>query len=84
MCAAEGLMIVSLSISCAHLNSSVEQGGSILQSSSPANVTEIINAIQAYNDTIKSSKWLVQPTMNLRSESSPLENADEVIIKVFY
>lgn len=54
------------------------QGGSVLKSASASSVTEIISAIHAYNDTISSSKWLVQPTMNLRSESSPLENADEV------
>jgi nuclear cap-binding protein subunit 1 len=50
---------------------------------SALNVTEIINAIQAYNDTIASSKWLVQPTMILRSETSSLENADEVIRNYF-
>ncbi|KIM84002.1 hypothetical protein PILCRDRAFT_819029 [Piloderma croceum F 1598] len=63
LCAAEGLMI----------------GGSILKSSSASSVTEIISAIQAYNDTVSSSKWLVQSTMNLRSENSSLENADELL-----
>lgn len=41
-------------------------------------MTEIIDAIQTFNDTILASKWLVQPTMQLRSENLPLDNANEV------
>jgi nuclear cap-binding protein subunit 1 len=50
----------------------------MLKATSPKSVSDIINAIQAYSETITSSKWLVQPIVKLFSDSVILENADEV------
>jgi len=46
--------------------------------SSSSNTTEIIKTIQNYNDSIYSSKLLVQPMMSLFTESRFVENTDEV------
>jgi hypothetical protein len=46
--------------------------------SSSSNTSEIIKTIQNYNDSIYSSKLLVQPMMSLFTESRFVENADEV------
>lgn len=80
LCAGEGLMIVSFSkLSKMSINYLLfPQGGPILKASSAANVTEIINAIQAYNDTTTSQKWLVAPSMKLTSGVFTPENGDEV------
>jgi nuclear cap-binding protein subunit 1 len=50
----------------------------MLKATSPKTVTDIITAIQAYSETITNSKWLVQPTVKMFSDSAVLENADEV------
>jgi nuclear cap-binding protein subunit 1 len=48
LCAAEGLMI----------------GGPILKPHSASAVTDIINAIQTYNESSAAAKWLVQPSVS--------------------
>ncbi|KAJ7122918.1 MIF4G like-domain-containing protein [Mycena epipterygia] len=63
VCAAEGLMI----------------GGPILKPSSAEHVQEVINAIQAYNDTATSPKWLIGPIMKMYSEEGSSSNADELL-----
>ncbi|KAF8663576.1 hypothetical protein AX16_000920 [Volvariella volvacea WC 439] len=63
LCAAEGLMI----------------GGPILKQTSGTNVSEIIDAIQAFNETTASTKWLVQPSAKFYEEPVPVENADELL-----
>lgn len=82
LCAGEGLMIVSLLMVFLDLmNHSLSiQGGPILKATSSTSVTEIINAIQAYNDTTTAQKWLVAPSMKLASGSFVSENGDEVCI----
>ncbi|KAL0949059.1 hypothetical protein HGRIS_009157 [Hohenbuehelia grisea] len=42
-------------------------------------VSEIINAIHAYNDMALSQKWLVQPFVLLHSDQILLEHADEIL-----
>lgn len=64
LCAAEGLMI----------------GGPVLKPNSASSVLDIINAIQAFNDTTSSSKWLVQPTIKIYSDIVSIENGDEVCL----
>ncbi|KAJ6627344.1 MIF4G like-domain-containing protein [Mycena sp. CBHHK59/15] len=68
VCAAEGLMI----------------GGPILKPSSAEHVQEIINAIQAYNDTTTSPKWLVLPVMKMHSDEVSIPNADELLDTVLH
>ncbi|KAF8075867.1 armadillo-type protein [Lyophyllum atratum] len=68
LCAAEGLMI----------------GGPSLKPYSATSVTEIINAIQTFNDTTKSSKWLVQPTIKVYSDIVAIENGDELLDTALY
>ncbi|KAF8632011.1 hypothetical protein AX17_004954 [Amanita inopinata Kibby_2008] len=63
MCAAEGLMFA----------------GPILKLHSAMSVTDMINAIQAYNDTMASPRWLVQPTVEGHSEKAVNEYADELL-----
>ncbi|KAJ7367816.1 MIF4G like-domain-containing protein [Mycena albidolilacea] len=63
VCAAEGLMI----------------GGPILKLSSAERVQEIINAIQAYNDSATSPKWLTGPVVKMYSEEVSTPNADELL-----
>ncbi|KAJ7762752.1 MIF4G like-domain-containing protein [Mycena maculata] len=62
VCAAEGLMIA----------------GPALKSTSAEHVQEIINAIQAYNDTVTSPKLLVGPVLKLYSDEVS-SNADELL-----
>jgi len=54
------------------------QSGAVMAKSSSSNTTEIIKTIQNYNDSIYSSKLLVQPMMSLFTESRFVENTDEV------
>ncbi|KAF7301293.1 hypothetical protein MIND_00694300 [Mycena indigotica] len=61
VCAAEGLMI----------------GGPILKVDSPIQVQEIISAIQAYNDTTASAKWIVGPLNRVYTDSTQFPLADE-------
>ncbi|KAJ7929117.1 MIF4G like-domain-containing protein [Mycena leptocephala] len=63
VCAAEGLMI----------------GGPVLKPSSPEHAQEIINAIQAYNDTATSPKWLIGPILKMHSDEVTTSNADELL-----
>jgi nuclear cap-binding protein subunit 1 len=49
-----------------------------LKPTSATQVVEIINAIQAFNDSTMSSKWLVQPTIKIYSDVVSIENGDEV------
>ncbi|KAJ7727907.1 armadillo-type protein [Mycena metata] len=63
VCAAEGLMI----------------GGPILKPSSGEHVQEIINAIQAYNDTVTSPKWLIGPILKMYSDEVSSPTADELL-----
>ncbi|KIJ70616.1 hypothetical protein HYDPIDRAFT_172390 [Hydnomerulius pinastri MD-312] len=63
LCAIEGLMIA----------------GAVIKKSSSPNTGELIKAIQSYNDSIISSKVLVQPMLSLYSDSIVVENADELI-----
>ncbi|KAH7924822.1 hypothetical protein BV22DRAFT_1105259 [Leucogyrophana mollusca] len=63
LCAAEGLMI----------------SGAVIKMSSTPNIVDIIIAIQTYNDSISTSKLLVQPMISLCSDVTALENADELL-----
>ncbi|KAF8841289.1 hypothetical protein BDN67DRAFT_989826 [Paxillus ammoniavirescens] len=63
MCAIEGLLIA----------------GAVIKKSSSPNTGEIIKAIQSFNESITSSKLLVQPMVSLHSDSPVLENADELL-----
>ncbi|KAF8883427.1 MIF4G like-domain-containing protein [Infundibulicybe gibba] len=63
LCAAEGLMI----------------GGPVLKPNSAANVSEIIEAIQAYNETTANPKWMVQPTIKIYADTVSIDNADELL-----
>ncbi|KAJ7229148.1 MIF4G like-domain-containing protein [Mycena pura] len=63
VCAAEGLMI----------------GGPILKASSSRQVQEVVSAIQAYNDTTVSSKWLIAPVNTMHSNLSSFASADELL-----
>ncbi|KAF8211620.1 MIF4G like-domain-containing protein [Mycena galopus ATCC 62051] len=63
VCAAEGLMI----------------GGPILKPSSAEHVQEIINAIQAYNDSATTPKWLTGPVVEMYSQEVSTPNADELL-----
>ncbi|KAF9224403.1 hypothetical protein BS17DRAFT_779738 [Gyrodon lividus] len=63
LCAIEGLLIA----------------GAVIKKSSSPNTGEIIKAIQSFNESITSSKLLVQPMVSLHSDSSILENADELL-----
>ncbi|EGO01454.1 hypothetical protein SERLA73DRAFT_166017 [Serpula lacrymans var. lacrymans S7.3] len=63
LCAAEGLMIA----------------GAPLKTVSASSVAGIINAIQMYNESIVTSKFLIQPMMSLCSDATSLDNADELL-----
>ncbi|PFH50582.1 hypothetical protein AMATHDRAFT_144777 [Amanita thiersii Skay4041] len=63
MCAAEGLMFA----------------GPILKFHSTSSVTDMINALQTYNDTMNSPKWLVQSTVSLYCDNPFNEHADELL-----
>ena len=54
------------------------KAGQVLKEHSAAVVNEMIASIQAYNDSVKSAKWLVHPLANLHSLDVPAEHADEV------
>jgi hypothetical protein len=58
------------------------QGGPILKPSAGESVQEIITAIQAYNDTVTSPKWLIGPMLKMYSDEGSTSNADEVSILV--
>jgi nuclear cap-binding protein subunit 1 len=83
VCAAEGLMIVRELRSIFRLGPYRTQGGPILKPSSAERVQEIINAIQAYNDSATSPKWLTGPVVKMYSEEVSTPNADEVGSLVF-
>ncbi|RDB17017.1 Nuclear cap-binding protein subunit 1 [Hypsizygus marmoreus] len=68
MCAAEGLMI----------------GGPTLKLHSSSGVADIMNAIQAFNDTTISAKWLVQPIIKIFSDVVKIENGDELLDTMLY
>ncbi|GLB33280.1 putative MIF4G like protein [Lyophyllum shimeji] len=68
LCAAEGLMI----------------SGPSLKPHSGTGVTDVINAIQAFNDTATTSKWLVRPMIRVYSEAVTIENGDELLDTVLY
>lgn len=86
LCAAEGLMRVrfclfkhdalqlSGDVDLGHIN----QAGPELKKYSAASVSEMIMGIQTYNESVQSSKWLVQPIMCLHSTELTKEHVDEV------
>jgi nuclear cap-binding protein subunit 1 len=79
LCAAEGLMIVCISLQHQRPASLLlTQGGPVLKPNPATNVTSLIDAIQSYHDVAGTTKWLVQPLVRLSSDSAPAENADEV------
>jgi len=61
----------------------VYKAGHVLKEHSAAAVNEMIASIQAYNDSVKSAKWLVHPLANLHSLDVPAEHADEVSVYIF-
>lgn len=61
----------------------VFKAGQVLKEHSAAAVNEMIASIQAYNDSVKSAKWLVHPLANLHSLDVPAEHADEVSVYFF-
>ncbi|KAF9242931.1 MIF4G like-domain-containing protein [Melanogaster broomeanus] len=63
LCAIEGLLIA----------------GAVIKKSSSPNTEEIIKAIQTFNESITSSKFLVQPMMSLHSDAPVFENTDELL-----
>lgn len=85
LCAIEGLIIVRFSSleRVKHSNNSFLQSGAVMAKSSSSNTTEIVKTVQNYNDSIYSSKLLVQPMMSLFTESRFVENTDEVGIFMY-
>lgn len=86
LCATEGLLIVRLffSSSCSSPNTPFQAGPVIRKSSSP-NTADIIKAIQTFNESVVSSKVLVQPMMALESsDAALLETAEEVCFIMFH
>lgn len=80
-CATEGLMRVCV---CHLLYSPVKtdlasfKAGEVLKAHSAATVIEMIASVQAYNDSVKTAKWLVHPLAHLHAPETPSEHADEV------
>ncbi|KAI6046510.1 MIF4G like-domain-containing protein [Pisolithus marmoratus] len=66
LCAAEGLMIA----------------GAVIQKSLSSNTGEIIAAIHNFNESMASSKNLVQPLTSLTSSSATIDYADELLDSV--
>lgn len=54
------------------------KAGQVLKEHSAATVIEMIASIQAYNDSVKTAKWLVHPLAPLHSLEVSSEHADEV------
>ena len=54
------------------------KAGQVLKEYSAATVIEMITSIQAYNDSVKTAKWLVHPLAPLHSLEVSVEHADEV------
>ncbi|KAF9498218.1 cap binding protein 80-PB [Pleurotus eryngii] len=67
LCAAEGLMIA----------------GQVLKQTSSSKVTDIMTAIQTYNDTTMTSRWIVLPLVHLHSTESNFHNVDELLDSLF-
>ncbi|KAI0922046.1 hypothetical protein AcW2_006852 [Taiwanofungus camphoratus] len=63
LCAAEGLMIA----------------GPIIKQNPAMDVSEIINSIATYTESVATSKTLVQPLVRLYSEAPIIEHADELL-----
>ncbi|KAM6499483.1 hypothetical protein JOM56_004991 [Amanita muscaria] len=53
--------------------------GPVIKAHSALAVTDIINAIQPYNDTMSNPTWLVQPTTEAHQESIVFDFADELL-----
>ncbi|KAI9511289.1 MIF4G like-domain-containing protein [Russula earlei] len=62
-CAAEGLM----------------RAGQVLKEHNATAVIEMIAGIHAYNDSVKTAKWLVHPLAHLHSSEVSDEHADEML-----
>jgi len=80
-CAAEGLMRVRAFILPwwpVHTDLMGFKAGHVLKEHSATAVVEMIASIQAYNDSVKTAKWLVHPLAHLHSSDVPAEHADEV------
>jgi len=78
-CAAEGLMKVRHSPYCeVRTDLTGFKAGQVLKEHSATIVMEIITSIQAYNDSVKTAKWLVHPLAHLHSLDVSDEHADEV------
>jgi len=54
------------------------KAGQVLKEHSAATVIEMMTSIQAYNDSVKTAKWLVHPLAPLHSFEVFTEHADEV------
>ncbi|PPQ68653.1 hypothetical protein CVT24_005384 [Panaeolus cyanescens] len=63
LCAGEGLIIA----------------GSVLKAHNPDSIDEIINAIQAFNDTTTNLKWLVSPTTPVSAQTVQHESTSELL-----
>ncbi|PCH41554.1 hypothetical protein WOLCODRAFT_137465 [Wolfiporia cocos MD-104 SS10] len=63
LCAAEGLMMA----------------GPVIKPAPGTDVSEIINSISMYTESVSSSKTLVQPIVSLFSDKSIIEHADELL-----
>jgi nuclear cap-binding protein subunit 1 len=80
-CAAEGLMrvcIFYLMYYFVQTDLIACKAGQVLKLYSAAAVNEMIASVQAYNDSVKTAKWLVHPLAHLHSPEIPAEHADEV------
>lgn len=80
LCAAEGLMMVSVYLSAIsrHYSLFTRKSGAEIKANTSANAMEIISSIQAYVDTVAEPKSLVQPTVKLFPTNGLIETADEV------
>ncbi len=79
-CAAEGLIRVFAFVSVFFLQTDLTgfKAGQVLKEHSATTVIEMIASIQAYNDSVKTAKWLVHPLSPLHSLEVSAEHADEV------
>ena len=80
-CAAEGLLrvfVLYINYFLVQTNLTGLKAGQVLKEHSAATVIEMIASIQAYNDSVKTAKWLVHPLAPLHSLEASAEYADEV------
>ncbi|KAG5221493.1 Nuclear cap-binding protein [Salix suchowensis] len=82
LCAAEGLMIVSNTLLPAS-SLRLRRAGQVLKQTSSSKVTDIMTAIQTYNDTTMTSRWIVLPLVHLHPTESNFHNVDELLDSLF-